>query len=95
MRAQTDVKSFEKALKGKPLYLRSNSADDVVTYTWDKNALKLGKVDVYALTAFLVKWAEAKNNHIILFGTSVDPIHFQYGGTKFSNIPFYFFIPLR
>ena len=67
--AQTDLASFESAIKGKPFALRSYSADAVTRYRWANSSLTLQPITVHALSAFTPNSVKLKKSSLIIRGT--------------------------
>jgi len=65
---QTDTNALEQALHGKPLGLRSYSADPVARYTWIDGKLVNGPVELHGIRAFFTDTVSKKGNKILIDG---------------------------
>jgi hypothetical protein len=67
--AQTDVKALQSAIHGKPLGLRSYSADAEADYTWTDNHLSSRPVKLHGLEVFVDDSAYLSYGKIVVTGT--------------------------
>jgi hypothetical protein len=67
---QTDLHGFEEALHGKPLGLRSYSADPVARYSWIGGKLLPASVELHGLEAFFADTVRQKGGKILIDGQS-------------------------
>jgi hypothetical protein len=67
---QGDVSALETALHGKPLGLRTYSADPVTTYTWLNGKLVPGAIQMHGIEAFFSDTVRQKGSKITIDGQS-------------------------
>lgn len=67
---QTDANALETALHGKPLGLRTYSADPVVKYNWIDGKLLPDVVTLHGLDAFFIDTVRQKGSKILIEGQS-------------------------
>jgi hypothetical protein len=67
--AQTDIKALHSAIHGKPLGLRSYSADAEADYTWNDNHLSSGPVKLHGLEVFVDDSVHLAYGQIVVTGT--------------------------
>jgi hypothetical protein len=65
---QTDVAALETAIHGKPLALRTYSADQVARYTWTDGKLLPAYVDLHGLRVFFPDTVREKGSKITIDG---------------------------
>ncbi len=71
--AQTDASALQTALQGKPLGLRSYSADPVAKYTWVDGKLLPDPIVLHGLEAFFTDTVRQKGSKILIEG-QVEPL---------------------
>ena len=70
---QTDAAALEAALHGKPLGLRSYSADPVVKYTWVDGKLLPDPIVLHGIEAFFTDTVRQKGSRVLIEG-EVEPL---------------------
>jgi TonB family protein len=66
--AQTDVGALEKSLKGKPMPLRSYSADPIATYQWANNVLQVQPAKLHTFALFTTQSVKLKKDKLVFDG---------------------------